>query len=206
MYATLRIIAAAALAWAAALLLAQLLRAWAGGRKDYAQAAGSGGRGIVYNLTAAMSPAHKEAARNHPLGFGAGVILHAGVAVAVLEWLALIARPFAYPRILAITLTVVLALALAGSLFLLGNRILRSRMRALSSFDDYFSPAMTFAFLALAAAYAFGKITPPPFLVYGAVFFFYLPLGKLKHVLFCPVSRIDLGRRLGRRGTFPPAR
>jgi hypothetical protein len=79
-------------------------------------------------------------------------------------------------------------------------------MRALSSPDDYFSPAATFALLALAAAYTLGKIAPPLFLIYGAAFLFYLPLGKLKHVLFCPVSRIDFGRRLGRRGTFPPAR
>ena len=35
---------------------------------------------------------------------------------------------------------------------------------------------------------------------------FYLPLGKLRHVLFCPVARLDLGRRLGYRGTYPPPR
>lgn len=119
MYITFRIIAAAALAWAAVLLLVQLLRAWGGGRKDHAVAAGNPGRGVIYNLTAAMSPAHKEAARNHPLGFGAGVVLHGGVAVAFLEFLALTAYPFAYPRLLALACAAILGLAMAASLFLI---------------------------------------------------------------------------------------
>jgi hypothetical protein len=206
MQTTLRIIAAASFAWAAVLLAAQLLRAWGGGRKDYAVAAGSGARGVIYNLTAAMSPAHKEAARNHPVKFGAGVLLHAGVAVALLELLALVARPCAYPRALGAALAAVLALALASSVFLFCNRLFHAQMRALSSWDDYLSPALTFTLLALAAAYALGRVGAAALLVYGAAFFFYLPIGKLRHVLFCPVSRIELGRRLGLRGTFPPAR
>lgn len=79
-------------------------------------------------------------------------------------------------------------------------------MRALSTPDDYISPLITFGLLALAVVYTLGLIATPPFLIYGAAFLFYLPLGKLKHVLFCPASRIDLGRRLGRRGAFPPGR
>lgn len=200
-----RIVAAAGAAWAAALLVAQLLLAWGGGRRDYSARAGSPGRAVLFNLTAAMAPAHKEAARLHPGKFAVGMVLHVGVAVAVVEALAAMVRPEAGP-LCPVAAGVLAALSAAAGLYLLVRRAASRTMRLMSCPDDYLAAAVTSAFILAAALYAFGVMAAPPFLIFTAVTFFYLPLGKLRHVLFCPISRVDLGRRLGYRGTYPTPR
>ncbi len=200
-----RIVAAASLAWAAALLLAQLLTAWGGGRKDYSVRAGSPGRAVLFNLTAAMAPAHKEAARLHPGKFAVGVALHVGVAVAVVEALVAMVKPEAAPLWPAAAGTLA-ALSVAAGLYLLVRRAVSRTLRAMSCPDDYVAAAVTSGFILAAALYGFGVLATSPFLIFTAVTFFYLPLGKLRHALFCPVSRVDLGRRLGYRGTYPTLR
>ncbi len=205
MLVTERIAAAAGVAWAAALLLAQLLLAWGGGRRDYSARAGSPGRAVLFNLTVAMAPAHKEAARLHPGKFAAGVALHVGVAVAVVEALAATVRPEAGPLWPAAAGTLA-ALSVVAGAYLLIRRAASRMLRVISCPDDYVGAAVTCAFVLAAALYAFGALAASPFLIFAAVTFFYLPLGKLRHVLFCPVSRVDLGRRLGYRGTYPTPR
>jgi hypothetical protein len=200
-----RIVAAAGVAWAAALLAAQLLLAWGGGRRDYSARAGSPGRAVLFNLTATMAPAHKEAARLHPGKFAVGMFLHVGVAVAVVEALTAMVRPEAGPLWPAAA-GVLAALSAAAGLYLLVRRAASRTMRLMSCPDDYLAAAVTSAFILTAALYAFGVLTASPFLIITAATFFYLPLGKLRHVLFCPVSRVDLGRRLGYRGTYPTPR
>lgn len=200
-----RIVAAAGLAWAAALLVAQLLLAWGGGRREYSARAGSPGRAVLFNLTAAMAPAHKEAARLHPGKFAVGVALHVGVAVAVVEALAAMLRPEAGPLWPTAAGTVA-SLSVVAGLYLLVRRASSKTLRVMSCPDDYVAVAVTSGFILAAALYAFGVLTASPFLIFTAAAFFYLPLGKLRHVLFCPVSRVDLGRRLGYRGTYPAPR
>ncbi|MEE8639900.1 MAG: hypothetical protein V3T41_05780, partial [bacterium] len=126
-----RIVAAASLAWAAALLLAQLLLAWGGGRKDYSVRAGSPGRAVLFNLTAAMAPAHKEAARLHPGKFAVGVALHVGVAVAIVEALVTVVRPEAAPLWPAAAGTLA-ALSVAAGVYLLARRAISRTLRAMS--------------------------------------------------------------------------
>ena len=200
-----RIVAAASVAWAAALLLIQLLLAWGGGRRDYSARAGNPGRGVLYNFTVAMTPAHKETARLHPAKFAVGVALHVGVVVAVVQAVGATVRPAAAPLWPAVA-GPLSALSFAAGLYLLLRRTASKNLRVMSCPDDYVSAAVTTAFVLAAALFAFGVLAAAPFLISTAVTFFYLPLGKLRHVLFCPVSRADLGRRLGYRGTYPPPR
>jgi hypothetical protein len=204
-YAIERILCAAAWGWAAVLLAVQLARALARRQPDYAVAAASAARGALYNVTVAMSPLHKETARRHPLKFGAGVLLHAGVALALGQTAWLLISPAAsvpYPRFVAGVLG---AAALAGG-YLLGRRVVSPALRALSAPDDVVAATATVAYVALTAAYELAWVSPGVFLVAAAAFAFYLPLGKLRHLLFCPASRLELGARLGRRGVFPPSR
>jgi hypothetical protein len=205
MFATERIIVAASLAWAAALLVAQLFLAWGGGRRDYSARAGSRLRGVLYNFGAAMTPAHKEAIRNHPFKFGVGLVMHVGVGVAIFKILVLLLRPDA-PPLAPVPVGGLLALAAAAALYLFVRRFFSANLRAMSAFDDYFASLVTLLYLGAASLHEFGLLSPGVLLLGGAAAAFYLPLGKLRHVLLCPVSRLDLGRRLGYRGTYPPPR
>ena len=158
-----------------------------------------------YNFSAAMTPAHKETIRHHPFKFAVGVVLHVGVGVAWLEVLILLLWP-QNPLGLSLAAASVSALSLPAGLYLLARRAVSKNLRAMSCPDDYLSALVTCGLVAAAALYGFGIIAASPFLIVAAVTFFYLPLGKLRHVLFCPVSRVDLGRRLGYRGTYPAPR
>jgi len=205
MWATERAICAAAFLWAAVLLTAQFVRALRGRQPDLSVAAGSGGRGALYNVTVAMSPSHKETARRHPVAFGAGVLLHAGIAVAVIRVCAVLIAPGA-PPLFGIPGMVFSGVTALTGLSLLARRAASPALRVLSSPDDYVAAALTTAFLAAGAARDAGLVPVGVYVLAAAAFALYLPLGKLRHVLFCPVSRLELGARLGRRGTFPPAR
>lgn len=205
MLAIERIIAAASLVWAAAWLSAQLLLAWGGGRRDYSARAGSRLRGVLYNFSAAMTPAHKETIRHHPFKFTVGLLMHVGVGVAILKILVLLARPDV-PPLAPIPLGGFLALTAAAAGYLFVRRLLSPTLRAMSAFDDYLASFVTLAYLALAALHEFGRLSAGAFLLGDAAVTFYLPLGKLRHALFCPIARLDLGRRLGYRGTYPPPR
>jgi hypothetical protein len=200
-----RIIVVFSLVWAAALLLWQLLAAWGGGRKDYSERAGSPGRGVLYNFTAAMSPAYKEAARHHPFKFAVGMVMHAGVAFAIVKILVILVRPET-PPLAPVPLGGFLGLTAAAALFLLVRRFLSPNLRPISSFDDYFAAFATVIYLGAAFLHEFGMVNAGALLLIDAGAIFYIPLGKLRHVLFCPVARFDLGRRLGYRGTFPAGR
>lgn len=191
--------------WAAALLVAQLLLARGGGRRDYSAPAGSRLRGVLYNFSAAMTPAHKEAIRNHPFKFAVGLVMHVGVGVAVFKILVLLIRPD-LPPLAPVPVGGLLAVAAAAALYLFVRRFFSANLRAMSAFDDYLAPLVTLAYVTVAALHEFGLLTAGVLLMADAAATFYLPLGKLRHVLFCPVSRLDLGRRLGYRGTYPPPR
>jgi len=200
-----RILAAAALVWAAASLSVQLALAWRGGRRDYSVRAGSPGRAVFYAFTAGMSPSRKESARLHPGKFAAGVVLHAGVAVALIELGVALVRPEAAPRWPAATAPLLFA-AVAAGLYLFARRCFSPALRAMSAPDDYISALATAALLVAAALRNLGAMGAPAFLVVAAGVLFYLPFGKLRHVLFCPVSRFDYARRLGWRGVWPARR
>jgi sterol desaturase/sphingolipid hydroxylase (fatty acid hydroxylase superfamily) len=193
------------MAWAAALLLVQLFLAWGGGRRDYSARAGSPGRAVIFNLTSTMAPAHKEAARLHPGKFALGMFLHVGVAAAFVEALVAMVKPEVGP-LWPVAAGILAGLSVVAGLYLLVRRAVSKTMRLMSCPDDYLAAAVTCGFILTAALYAFGVLGASAFLIFTAVTFFYLPLGKLRHVLFCPVSRVDFGRRLGYRGTYPTPR
>ncbi len=197
-----RIIVVASLLWAAALLLWQLARAWGGGRRDYSKRAGSPFRGVLYNFTVAMTPGHKEAIRNHPFKFIIGLTMHIGVGISIAKVLILLVKPD-MPPLAPIPLGAFLGLTAAAALFLFIRRFFSPNLRKMSAFDDYLASFVTLAYLAAGSLHEFGLLGAGVFLLVDAAAAFYIPMGKLRHVLFCPIARFDLGRRLGFRGTLP---
>jgi len=192
------------LVWACTVLGFQLARAWGGGRREHGRPTGSAWQGLIYNFTGAMLPAHKETAYRHVGEFALGVVLHLGVvsvAAATLLWL-LWTRggltAFAIVRPLA-------AIALLAGLILQVRRMLSGTLRAVSTPDDFVANAATCLWLACAALCA-GTLAHGFYVGCTFLVLLYLPLGKLRHSVFFYAARADLGRRLGRRGTYPPSR
>jgi nitrate reductase gamma subunit len=199
-----RIILSLSVVWAAAALIAQVIAARGGGRKDYSQRSGDPRRGMVYNFTAAMMPSHKETVKLHVLEFAAGVVMHVGVIVAIVALASAILSPPVAWRALALAWPIN-AIALLAGVGLLLRRTGSSRLRVLSVPDDYLAILATCGLLAMSLLPFKESYQQVLFLIYGCVLFFYMPLGKLRHALFFFVVRGEYGRRLGYRGVFPPA-
>jgi uncharacterized membrane protein YphA (DoxX/SURF4 family) len=83
--------------------------------------------------------------------------------------------------------------------------MLKKGLRELSNPDDYISNILVTAFqILMGLALAFGsKFTPCLFLAAGLLLL-YIPLGKLKHLLYFFAARWQLGLFYGSRGVWPP--
>jgi len=191
------------LLWAIVALAAQVLAARGGGRRDFSRAAGDPGRGLLYNFTAAMQPAHKESVRLYPGKFAVGLLMHLGAFAVLVGIVLLLIWPDVGRRALVLARPLS-AIALLAGLFLLVRRFFSLDLRAMSAPDDFVANFATCVLLALAIAAPRNESSEMAFLIYAVVFLVYLPLGKLRHVVFFFVARGDYGRRLGYRGVYPP--
>lgn len=198
----------AAAAWA----LGGLLVGWLRLRRTPAPTAfapprGHAGAGVRYELTEAFAPWAKESARLHLPSYLAGVFFHLAVFTALgLAVGSLV--PGLGPRLVSLgwPVRVVLLLGLFCGLGLLVKRLTSKRMRALSVPEDYLANLLGGAMVAAALI----ALSRPTWLhglhLVTAALLLYLPLGKLRHVIHLVVSRLYLGRGLGRRAVLPTAR
>ncbi|UCD74881.1 MAG: hypothetical protein JSV91_13975 [Phycisphaerales bacterium] len=204
MLTAVEVFVALSILWAAVSLLVQVVAAWGGGRKDYSRPAGSPIRATLYNFTVAMTPAHKESIRLHPMKFAAGVVMHSGALIALLGAMLLLVWPAAGLEIMSL-LRPLAAIALLAGLYLLVRRFTDANLKVVSAADDYLAILATCGLLLLACVYRIDADNQTVFLIYTGGLFIYLPLGKLRHAVFFFVARGDYGRRLGYRGVYPPA-
>ncbi|MBU1699927.1 MAG: hypothetical protein KJ970_08695 [Candidatus Eisenbacteria bacterium] len=194
----------ASIIWAAVLSILQIRKAHGGGRKDYSRRAGDPIQGVIYNFTAAMTPAHKESVRRHPGKFAIGLLMHFGVFLSLAAAILCLIQFELGMRVLRYLSPLFLA-SLAAGLFLLVRRLATPDLRFMSYPDDYLSIILSCGWTGLAAASGLFLNRPIPFLVYTGLLMIYLPLGKLRHAIFFFAARWDYGRRLGYRGVYPPA-
>ncbi len=193
--------------WAAGGLLWHARRASGTRRPSPATPQGRGGDGIRYMFTTGMRPSHKESVARHPVAFVLGLALHAAVATA-LAWLALrgLAPALAATDALRLAACAISACGVAAALALAAHRAADPVLRALSVPEDYLAEALVAALLALTAAAAARVVPARPAAIAATLLLFWIPLGKLRHMITFFLARADLGRRLGERGTFAPAR
>lgn len=199
---TILIILQISILWAILSLLVQFLSSWNSKKKDFSQKVGNPIKAVIYNFTWAMTPKHKETIRLHPFKFSLGIVMHIGVFGALLKVLHLIVMPSS-PSLFPFVLSPVFALSALAALLLLIGRINSSKMRYFSSAEDYISNLITFGLVSLAFLHEQGIFSSASFLIYSSIFFFYLPLGKLRHALFFFTARFNYAWRLGIRGVYP---
>ncbi len=173
--------------------------------KDYARKAGNVSEGVKYSLTKAMSPKAKESAYLHLPAYAAGLLFHAGT---FLSFVLLIfnALGVSYLPFLKYLFTLCLIASVTGGVFILFKRLTNKQLRSLSNPDDFISNVLVnfFQILTLLVFWTSGIL--PVYFITAAILFLYIPLGKLKHLLYFFAARYHLGFFYGWRNIWPPAK
>jgi len=169
---------------------------------DHAQAKGTIGPGIRYSFTKGMSPTKKETAYLHLPTYTAGILYHIGTFLGF-ALLALLFFEVVLPTWMITPIIVLLVITGISGFGILIKRILSNKQRKLSNPDDYISNFLVsgFHFVLIAGFLWSGSLSYV--LIYAAVLFLYMPLGKLKHTVYFFTSRMHLGIFFGRRGVWP---
>lgn len=202
LFETERIVALISIVWAILLLLVQWYIAWGGGRIEFSAPSGRAISGIIYNFTIAMLPSHKESISKHPMKFVIGLLMHIGVFISIVKVLILLISPGTAP-IIPNFISILLGISVICGFYLFVRRIITVDLRSMSVPDDYISILLTIGLMIMAIAHETGQILSGAFLIYASIIYFYMPLGKLKHVLFFFIARAEYGGRLGYRGVYP---
>jgi len=162
---------------------------------------GNAWAGVAYSFTGAMSPLKKESARRHMPTYLLGLFFHGGVFFAF-AWLVALFFDTRAPIVLTkISALVLGATALCGAALLV-KRIVKADLRGLSCPDDYFSNILVVGFQVMTAAALVESSFTGALFVYAAALLLYIPLGKLRHAIYFPMTRMYLGAFFGKRGVW----
>jgi len=192
--------------------------------KDLSEKSGDVRAGIIYANIGAMAPMQKESAYKHLPTYTAGILFHIGSFIALFCFLLLIFDAvwgfFFQCTLLSLFIAGCLLISSFCGIGLIVKRLISKKLRPISNMDDYISTGLVTLFHLLSAllfiAFAFHEWFHPYFsskvhegiictyFLVATLVFLYLPLGKLRHVVFYFAARYHLGFFYGRRGTWPP--
>ncbi len=170
---------------------------------DNAPAAGSVGPAVLYAMTGAMNPAKKESAVLHLPTYIAGILYHLGTFLSMLLFL-LIWIHLAVSPLLVIFLSSFLVVSAACGIGILLKRVLRKELRSLSNPDDYLSNSLVTLFQIGTLLTLYLPELESVYFLLASILFLYIPLSKLKHVIYFFAARYHLGFFYGWRGVWPP--
>lgn len=210
-------ISIAALVWCLLLFLSYFITLLRKGKpNDLSEKSGDVTRGILYSNTGAMLPNVKESAYLHLPTYTAGIIFHLGNFLSLLLFIWVLiccCCEVTTPAILAWIIAACLSVSSICGFSILIKRVLSTNLRSLSCFDDYFSNIICTLFqiaglllmllqagLLSCCATTFQNI----YFIVVAVLFFWMPLGKIRHLLYYFSARYHLGFFYGWRNTWPP--
>lgn len=176
-----------------------------GAPKDYSAKAGNTTKGIVYAFTGAMSPKKKETAYLHLPTYTAGLIYHAGTFLGILLFFILLFN-LGLNWNLVVIFTIILLVSFVSGLGILVKRIVKKSMRSISNPDDYISNILVTVFQIFTAYTMLTGGMRQLYFVFMIALLLYIPLGKLRHVIYFFAARYQLGYFFGWRGTWPPSK
>jgi len=170
---------------------------------DLTAAKGSIPVGIAYSMTLAMSPLKKETAYLHLPTYTAGILYHLGSFLA-LAWLIPLFFEIPIPSLIHIISSGWLFISGVCGVGILIKRFFNSKLRMLSTPDDYFSNFLVTGFLIISAVTLLNQEFLPILFIYSGILFLYMPVGKLRHIIYFFIARFYLGLFYGKRGVWPP--
>ena len=170
---------------------------------DYSTPLGSVSKAVRYSFIGAMSPVKKESAFLHLPTYIAGIIFHLGTFLSILLFFPLILG-ISFSNWFAIIVSLFLLVSSGFGLGLFFKRIIKKGLRNLSNPDDYISNALVTLFQLMTIFVLYLHSFIPAYFILSGLFWIYIPLGKLKHVIYFFAARLQLGYFFGWRGVWPP--
>jgi hypothetical protein len=170
---------------------------------DYSTQAGSVSNAIKYSFTGAMSPVKKESAFLHMPTYITGIIYHLGTFLSlILFFPLLLSYTFSPWFSMIVSLFLLVSFGFGCGLFI--KRLTKKGLRDLSSPDDYISNALVTMFQLMTIFVLQIPSFGPVYCIVSALLWIYIPVGKLKHVIYFFAARFQLGYFYGWRGVWPP--
>jgi nitrate reductase gamma subunit len=184
--------------------LIRLLRL--GKPKEFSNPSGNVTKAEIHAYTMSMVPWHKESAYKHLPTFTAGIFFHVGTFISLLVLvLSFFFQPADCPQKLLLFICLGLALGAACGYTLLIKRLMVGKLRKLSHPDDFLSNALTTLFQILTVSYLLlPEWFTAAYYVSASIFVLYIPVGKLRHVVYFVAARFHLGFFYGWRNVWPP--
>lgn len=171
-----------------------------GYRVELGLAKGDPKRGVLYSLTFSMLPWKKDSTRRHTATYAAGMGMHIGILLTLV--FAVGRRFWSCPEWALPLFGIAAAVGLVSSCGLLGKRSAKPYMHAISSPDDFLSNLLVQFYLLGGCLTAFAPQTVGLWRLGAVLLLFYVPLGKIYHMLLFFVSRALFGLQFGRRGVL----
>ena len=172
---------------------------------DFSRRTGNTTKAIKYSFTGAMSPGKKESAFLHLPTYTAGLVYHTGTFLAIILFFFLLAGFEAGTAATYVFSAVLLAGALSGTGILI-KRMAVSRLRNLSCADDYISNILVTAFQYISILEITGLVPEAVYFMTASLLLLYVPLGKLRHLVYFFAARYHLGFFYGWRNAWPPSK
>ncbi len=171
--------------------------------KDYSKKRGDISKSVGYSYIGAMSPMKKESAFLHLPTYIAGLSYHIGTFLSLFLFVFFI--PGIYPTgLVALIISIILLISGISGFGILIKRISKDQLRSLSNPDDYISNILVTLIQLMTAVVLYIPQSASYYFILISIFFLYLPIGKLKHVVYFFAARYHLGFFYGWRGVWPP--
>lgn len=183
--------------------IAKLLKL--GKPKDYSAKAGNVNDAIKYSFTGAMSPKKKESAYLHLPTYTAGLIYHFGSFLSLVLIL-IIASNIEIDIIPTYLMSLFLLISGICGLGIFIKRIVKRELLSLSNADDFIANLLVTVFQFTTALVIYSQSHYEIYFIVISVFFLYLPISKLKHILYFFAARYQLGLFYGWRNIWPPTK
>lgn len=181
--------------------LTRLLRL--GSPKDFSVRRGKVTSAVVYSFSGAMSPAKKESAFLHLPTYTAGILYHLGTFFCFILFILNLSGTHIPPPLHLVVFFFLAVTGIAGTGILV-KRIIKKGLRSLSLPDDYFSNLLVTIWHLLSAVCLLLPQWLPLYFIWTSLLLVYIPMGKLRHLLYFFAARFQLGFFYGWRGSWPP--